>query len=52
MTLILTTTGILTAMTLLTGTAVLVAAVALTDIHEQLKQWIKHKIWYGERSEP
>jgi len=46
MTLILTTTGILTALTIITGTAVLMAAVALTDIHEQLMQWIKHKIWW------
>ena len=46
MTIILTATGLLTAMTLITGTAVLVAAVALTDIHERVKQWVMHKVWW------
>ena len=46
MTLILTTTGILTALTIITGTAVLMAAVALTDLHERVKEWVMHRIWW------
>lgn len=39
-------TGILSAIVITAGTAVLAAAVALTDLHERLKQWIMHKIWW------
>lgn len=46
MTLILTTTGMLASLTLVTGTAVLMAAVALTDLHERVKEWINHRIWW------
>lgn len=39
-------TGILSAIVITTGAAVLMAAVALTDVHDKLKQWVMHKVWW------
>lgn len=38
--------GVITLILTTTGTAVLMAAVALTDIHERVKQWVMHKVWW------
>ena len=46
MTSILFTAGVIALILVTVGTAVLMAAVALTDIHDRLKQWVLHKIWW------
>lgn len=46
MTSILFTTGVITLILVIVGTAVLMAAVALTGIHERVKQWVLHKVWW------
>ncbi len=46
MTSILFTTGVITLILVTLGAAVLMAAVALTDIHERVKQWVMHRVWW------